>query len=77
MNQFRRGPRWDHPGDGEGCLPGCLDSVSGSADSESERAHHDWEANTLPLSYTRPKRTYFSPENRICKTRVFASVKTL
>ena len=34
-----------------------------------------WEASTLPLSYTRPNRIYFSPKNDACKGGVLASLK--
>ena len=32
--------------------------------------------STLPLSYTRPNRIYFSPKNGSCKGGVLASSKT-
>jgi len=56
------------------CLPCVTDSVSGSTPGSFGMQHIDWEASTLPLSYTRQNRIYFSPQNPICKGGVLASL---
>jgi len=53
----------------------CQETWSGRRDSNPRLLA--WEASTLPLSYTRPNRIYFSPRNRTCKGGVLASSETV
>ena len=55
------------------CLPCATNSVSGSTPVSFDKQQIAWEASTLPLSYTRQNRIYFSPQNHICKGGVLAS----
>ena len=64
------------PSNKRGCLLRQSDSVSGAGDPSFGAGVPAWEANTLPLSYTRENQSYFSPKNDSCKIRVFASSKT-
>jgi hypothetical protein len=49
------------------CLLRQVNSVSGSDSPSFERGELAWEASTLPLSYTRQNRIYFSPKIPGCK----------
>jgi hypothetical protein len=65
-----RTPKKAQVGTKEECLPCTTDFVSGSTPGSFGKQHIDWEASTLPLSYTRQNRIYFSPQNPICKVGV-------
>jgi len=68
-----RTPKQTQVGPKEECLPCAIDFVSGSTPGSFGKRQIDWEASTLPLSYTRQNRIYFSPQNHICKGGVLAS----
>ena len=49
------------------CLLRQVNFVSDSGSPSFEGRQLAWEASTLPLSYTRPNRIYFTPKNDACK----------
>ena len=51
----------------EECLLRQSDFVADSADASLQTRDPAWEANTLPLSYTREIHSYFSPKIDSCK----------
>ena len=51
----------------EECLPGNEDFVAKPENASFDPDGLFWEASTLPLSYTRPNRSYFSPKIHDCK----------
>ena len=72
MNRMTRESRSNKPNTKE-CLLRQVNSVSSFGMPSFESRQLAWEASTLPLSYTRPNRIYFSPKNDSCKEEVLAS----
>jgi len=65
-NQGRNVKGGQNPKTG-GCLLRHPNFVAKSEGSSFESAVPDWEASTLPLSYTRKNRIYSSPQIPLCK----------
>ncbi len=49
------------------CLLGEGNFIAKSKSASFEGRDLAWEASTLPLSYTRPNHSYFSPKTNACK----------
>jgi len=71
MNRITGESLSDKPNTKE-CLLRQVNSVSNSGPPSFEDRQLAWEASTLPLSYTRSNRIYFSPKISSCKEGVLA-----